>query len=489
MKRSLREELQKIHSITYGPKMIMEQNFVDKILSTLGFDDDSKKIDDPGKADLVEPDVADFFKTIQDATNSGGLSQQRHGQMNYQKEVESMQIGLMILGFQLPKYGVDGLFGPETARAVNKFKEDNGIIENPGGSEPLSESNMTSLGSTSYSNVKYDVDGTQNDMVSQDLLNDIQKAASESGVVVTITTAKSGHATYAKGTTNVSRHMSGAAVDISIINGKPVLTNRIDTNKFVSSLSNLGYIINHESGNPKAVLTYGFPGHDNHVHVSNNTGILGFDSTNSTTTSMTMATPMMLKQLLSKLQQKGITANELRRYLDRVVATGESKFTNLDLRTLEGYNAYSKISQKFIDQYQPNPLGITGEMMATGAKGAFEKYQKYVPPELALSQLLLEGGIGNKDTNSRPIRTKNPFNVGNTDEGKNITHINVQEGINTYYNQIAKNYMGSGKTAADLARNFVNHSGNRYAAENYELHLNKIIPKVNAISKTIVPVT
>ena len=45
-----------------------------------------------------------------------------------------MQIGLMILGFDLPKHGVDGLFGPETASSVQKFATDNNInitSENP----------------------------------------------------------------------------------------------------------------------------------------------------------------------------------------------------------------------------------------------------------------------------------------------------------------------------------------------------------------------
>ena len=127
------------------------------------------------------------------------------------------------------------------------------------------------LKNTNYSNVKFDTDGTQNDMVNQALLDDIQKAASSAGVTVTITTAISGHgAETASG--NKSRHPSGNAVDISVVNGSSVSpSNRNDTDKFVNSLISLGYTKNSESGNPKAVLTFGFPGHDNHVHVSNTT--------------------------------------------------------------------------------------------------------------------------------------------------------------------------------------------------------------------------
>jgi len=40
-----------------------------------------------------------------------GLTQQSGG-ITYQKEVESMQIGLVILGYDLPVHGIDGLFGP-----------------------------------------------------------------------------------------------------------------------------------------------------------------------------------------------------------------------------------------------------------------------------------------------------------------------------------------------------------------------------------------
>ncbi len=174
------------------------------------------------------------------------------------------------------------------------------------------------------------------------------------------------------------------------------------------------------------------------------------------------------------------------KYIDVVKTGGGAEFTDIDIMTNEGFQAYSEICQKFIDSRQPNPLGITGDMMATGAKTAYERYQRYVPPELALSQLALEGGIGNKDLNSRPIRTKNPFNVGNTDDGSNVQQNDVQDGINAYYNLIARDYIGKGKTAKDLLVNFVNKSGNRYAtAKGYESSLNTLASQANRIAKPI----
>jgi len=100
------------------------------------------------------------------------------------------------------------------------------------------------------------------DNINISLLQDIQTAAKNANLKVDITTAVSGHH---PGT----RHESGNAVDIAIINGKAVsLNNRIDADRLVNELIKLGYTKNAESGNDKAVLTFGFKGHDNHVHVS-----------------------------------------------------------------------------------------------------------------------------------------------------------------------------------------------------------------------------
>ncbi len=104
------------------------------------------------------------------------------------------------------------------------------------------------------------------DSINPNLLKDIDAAAKKAGVKVSVTTAISGHVSLP------SRHPSGNAVDIAIINGKAVRkSNREDADKFVDALVSMGYTKNKEVGSKKAVLTFGFPKHDDHVHVSNTT--------------------------------------------------------------------------------------------------------------------------------------------------------------------------------------------------------------------------
>ena len=134
----------------------------------------------------------------------------------------------------------------------------------------LLEANIQ-ISSLSCGNVKVDSDSS-GDKVNENLLKDICKAAKNANVRVTITTAISGHpAETASG--NASRHPSGNAVDISLVNETPVKTpsNRGNVDNFVNQLEILGYTKNSEpnSSVPKSVLTFGFRGHDNHVHVSN----------------------------------------------------------------------------------------------------------------------------------------------------------------------------------------------------------------------------
>lgn len=364
MKKTLKEELERIHQLTYGPVINEQGDFLNTIKKKI--DTFIGKRDDPKRADYVSPDVEEFFNTLEFSVKNGGLTQQRKGSMTYQKEVESMQIGLQLLGYQLPRYGVDGLFGPETASAVSKFTIDN--LTNK--TENINESSMVQLNTVNYSNIKTDEDETKYDSVNKALLDDIQTAASNAGVNVKITTAKSGHNKYAVGSNRVSRHMTGAAVDISKINDKPVISNREDTNKFVDELIKLGYVKNKESGNPKAVLTYGFPNHDNHVHISNNIGVSGGSDVKKDV-KLTQASPEMLQKLIDQLKDRGVKSEDLRKYTDKTIDTSDIKDTNFYVKLLEELGApTSEENLKFLLAWRQaegkagkyNPFNTTQKM-------------------------------------------------------------------------------------------------------------------------------
>ena len=78
-----------------------------------------------GDDTIKDAAVSDFYKTLQDFADSGKSVQvQSKGNMTYSKMVEDIQVALSFLGYDLPKHGVDGLFGPETAAAIKKFNQE-----------------------------------------------------------------------------------------------------------------------------------------------------------------------------------------------------------------------------------------------------------------------------------------------------------------------------------------------------------------------------
>ena len=149
---------------------------------------------------------------------------------------------------------------------------------NPQGTSPdqpvgAIPNNYPSINAAGYRKVKFSNINQGNpaaDKINPALLKDISNAAVDADVTVEITTAVSGH------TSNPgrSRHPSGNAVDIALIDGIAVSTNpniKPKVDAFVKQLTDRGYILNSESGNTKAVLTYPYQNHGNHIHVSNTT--------------------------------------------------------------------------------------------------------------------------------------------------------------------------------------------------------------------------
>jgi hypothetical protein len=487
-KRTLKEELERIHSITYGKKVLLEDDLLTKLIQ--GGDPNAiKPIDDPTKADYVDNDVAKFLTDLRSIKQP--VSQQKFGSMQHQKEVETVQIGLVLLGYELPRFGIDGLFGPETAEAVRKYKEDNNIV---------SES-TSPYGGGGNVKIKKGVDTD----LDTELQSKIDAIASEYGKSFTI---KSGYRDPKHnkdiGGASKSQHLDHKAVDITLDDESIESTLKfieISSKNGISGIGVYGPGSVHIDIGPRR-----YWGHDHssatlpswakstiQAHMSNkiDTGyVSNYDQSDDTSSSdepkIVSVTPEMAQSMASKLELKGVTKEQLNKLIDKVTTGGSDIFTDLDLTTEEGYDMYSKICDLFIKTRNSNVLGITGDMMASSAKRTFEKYNKYIPPELALGQLAAEGGVGNSDPNNIAIKTKNPFNVGNMDDGSTIDHSSVQSGIDTYYNLIATDYIGKGRTSQDLINNFVNHKKLRYAkSPNYEKVVGSIARDVNKIAKNL----
>ena len=134
---------------------------------------------------------------------------------------------------------------------------------------------------STYSNVSFK-DQVKNDRINPNLLADINTAAINAGLKVTVTTAITGHKRLTS-TGNVSSHGKGIGIDIDIIDGigsegatnatNGNATFRAKGNKLKDALVALGYVWNIESGQQKAVLWQTNTGgnHFNHLHISRKT--------------------------------------------------------------------------------------------------------------------------------------------------------------------------------------------------------------------------
>jgi hypothetical protein len=153
------------------------------------------------------------------------------------------------------------------------------ISTQPPGETPDSDVNITdfsnypSVDSGTYANIKFasgKLGSPGSEKLNPSLLSAISAAAVNAGVTVTITTGIGGHDANTN-SGNVSRHTTGNAVDIAIIDGIAAKTGNAiakeKADKFVSQLITAGFSRNVESGNPKAVL-WNTSGHYNHIHVS-----------------------------------------------------------------------------------------------------------------------------------------------------------------------------------------------------------------------------
>lgn len=443
-----------------------------EFISGLDNDVEKKATDEPGKADYIGDDVDDFFDILKNIDTP--IAEQKYGSMTRQQAVEAVQIGLQILGYSLPRFGTDGLFGPETAQAVNKFKKDKGLnaVNEAGIIAPLAlpsgyrgnfgvqrkthVHNGIDIGATVGTPIKAIADGVVT--MSSPNYNDQCGA----GIVIKHADGfQSGYCHLSKNSVQVGQSVTQG--DIIGLTGGAVGAPGAGN----SDGPHLHFTLR-KDGNPVNPLTY-FGGEIGKFDMPTD----GFVSGGS------VITVEMVEKLIDELETKGVTSDDLRKHIDAAVTTGGSMdFSDLDLKTSSGKAAYKDICDNYINQVNPSAY-VTGTMMADSAERVFTRYGKYVPPELALAQLALEGGLLS-NTSKRPIKTKNPFNVGNTDKPyRDNYQPTFEAGVDLYYELIARKYMVKGKTASDLINDFRNSAGNHYAMPGkYEEGLRTLIPSI-----------
>lgn len=314
MKRILQEDLQRMHRLNYKDEPINEQ-FWDKLKEKLGF----KKIDDAGKADLVSNDVEDFYNTLQQLASSDGLTQQEGNQFSYQKDVETMQMALMLLGYQLPKFGIDGKFGPETARAVEAFKKDSAIL-NEASSELRSD--LQSLGYKEKSG-QLNSGGEISDEISGivgDILKDFKATNPNVGVTVT-----SGNDKFHKKLNYNSLHKMGNAVDLVLQPANSETKKAFENilNLYTNKDSKFKYI--NEYDHPSGAATGG------HFHLQYGGNVSAGGASAGV---KSFASPSMLRTLYNKIKERGVTSDELKKLIDTVKLNASN--VNVDVKDWQG---------------------------------------------------------------------------------------------------------------------------------------------------------
>jgi hypothetical protein len=176
-----------------------------------------------------------------------------------------------------------------------------------------------------YSNIKWEGSAVS-DKINSSLLAEINAAANAADIMVTISTANSGHrTTTSSGYT--SRHKTGEAVDISRINGTGWSSKKDAESKnilsqiesFVSKLSSAGYKVNSESGNIKSVLYFGFPEHNDHIHVSSQADSSSTDLSSDTSSARQDVGKNFVVDLISKAAETmGLTESKQNRVIKNI---------------------------------------------------------------------------------------------------------------------------------------------------------------------------
>lgn len=113
--------LESLNEISDSNEIVIkeEESLFDKLLKFLGLDS------------LITPEENKFIKQLEKLIESNKeLRLDKTKKINYDSDVEILQSVLQLLGYSLPKWGIDGKFGVETHTAVINFQKKNNLTPN-----------------------------------------------------------------------------------------------------------------------------------------------------------------------------------------------------------------------------------------------------------------------------------------------------------------------------------------------------------------------
>jgi flagellum-specific peptidoglycan hydrolase FlgJ len=131
-------------------------------------------------------------------------------------------------------------------------------------------------------------------------------------------------------------------------------------------------------------------------------------------------------------------------------------------------------------------LAFDLEQMAELIEKKCSQYK--VDPRLCLAQGILECHFGCNPDAVRSRKTKNIFNVGNVDDGRNRFFLSWEAGLTAYCHLMAREYCyrneGDVVTAEMMiAHDFTRPRGGRYAtAPSYTKDIAKLVAKIDALT-------
>lgn len=144
-----------------------------------------------------------------------------------------------------------------------------------------------------------------------------------------------------------------------------------------------------------------------------------------------------------------------------------------------GVHLDSQLIQKVIDYYSHGKSKITAEDIVRSSR------RTKVPEIMYLVSLAQEGNFA---TRGRAVRTNNPGNVGNTDNGANRYLNSLEEGLDLYGKKIAQDYFPNGKPNLGefIARDFRRPSDSaRYMSNPHSIkEYQRIFKKIVEMSKS-----